>query len=366
MEIMKNKNKLLIAVGLTISLMSTATFAARENGSFAEIIVNVKRYSEEQQKNYFDSSLKKLSKSEKNLPLMGWLYYNGIGTPADKTTAFNMYKRAAFNDSHLGQYLLGKYYIEDLGNFKEGLSWLLKSADGKESLAALYIAQLYSEGKYVTKDEYFSLEYYHLAAKLGSSEASFNIAEKMLSSGDSSNYEKGLEYLLYAAKNNNLQACNTLSKLYITENIFVPVDPKKHIMYTSCAANNGDLTAIRTIADYYTRGYIVSIDNEQAAKYYEKYINAIGMSPNNQDDIDLFYEAGLAEFTIKDYRKAVDYLKVSAKSGKAEAAETLGRMYENANGVKVDLNTALDYYRLAQKNGLDTSESITRVQSNMN
>lgn len=363
---MTNTNKLLIAVGLAISLMSAATVSARENGTFAETIVNVKRYSEEQQKDYFDFNLKKLSKSEKSLPLVGWLYYNGIGTPVDKATAFNMYKRAAINNLPLGQYLLGKYYIEDLGNFKEGLSWLLKAADSKEDQAALYIAQLYSDGKYVAKDDYFALEYYHLAAKLGSSEASFNIAEKLLSSGDASNYEKGLEYLLFAAKNNNLQACNTLAKLYITENVFVEIDPKKHIMYTSCAANNGDLTAIRTIADYYTRGYIVSIDNQQAAKYYEKYINSIGMEPRNQDDIDLFYEAGLAEFTNGDYKKSVDYFKIASKSGKAEAANTLGRMYENANGVKIDLKIALDYYKLAQKNGLDTSESITRVQSNMN
>lgn len=365
---MNNKKKLLIAFGLTLSLMSGATFAAqdRESLRFTRMIGEVKRSTEENQRAYFESTLKKLSKSEKQLPFVGYLYYNGIGTTADKTTAFNMYKRSANSDSKLGQYLLGKYYIEDLNNFKEGLSWLLKAADSEEPLAALYIAQLYSDGKYVAKDEYFALEYYHLAAKLGSTDAAFNIAEKLLSSGDDTSYEKGLEYLVYAADNKNLQACNTLAKLYITKNVFVPIDPKKHIIYTSCAANNGDLTAIRTIADYYTRGYIVSIDNEQAAKYYETYIKLIGMSPNNQDDIDLFYEAGLAEYTTGDNRKAVEFLKVAAKSGKAEAAEALGRMYENANGVKIDLNAALDYYKMAQKNGLDTSESIVRVQTNMN
>jgi hypothetical protein len=365
---MNNKNKLLLAIGLTISLMSTVTMGGPNSSSirFTKMSSEVKRYSEEKQRKYFEDTLKKLSKNDKELPTVGYLYYNGIGTTADKTTAFNMYKRAASTNSKLGQYLLGKYYVEDLNNFKEGLTWLLKSADGEEPLAALYIAQLYSDGKYVAKDEYFALEYYHLAAKLGSSEAAFNIAEKMLSSGDSTSYEKGLQYLTYAADNKNLQACNTLAKLYITKNLFLPIDPKKHIIYTSCAANEGDLTAIRTIADYYTRGYIVSIDNEQATKYYERYINLIGNSPSNQDDIDLFYEAGLSEYTNGDYKKSVDFLKVAAKSGKAEAADTLGRMYENANGVKLDLNTALDYYKLAQKNGLDTSESIVRVQTNMN
>lgn len=364
---MKNKNKLLLAVGLAISLMTANTVASdRGSSKFTRITENVKRAPEEMQKHYFEVSLKKLSKNDNELPYVGYYYYYGLGTIADKKTAFNMYKRAANDKSKLGQYLLGKYYIEDLNNFKEGLSWLLKAADSEESLAALYIAQLYSEGKYVAKDEYFALEYYHLAAKLGSSEAAFKIAEKMLSSGDQTSYAKGLEYLIYAGDEGNLQACNTLAKLYITKNIFLPIDPKKHITYTSCAANNGDLTAIRTIADYYTRGYIVSIDNDQAVKYYERYIDMIGMSPNNQDDIDLFYEAGLAQYRKNDGRKAVEYLKVAARSGKAEAAETLGRMYENANGVKVDLNMALDFYKLAQKNGLDTSESIVRVQTNMN
>lgn len=362
---MNHKNKLLLSVGLAISLMSASALAAdRGSSKFTKMTNEVKRYPEEQQRNYFESSLKKLSKNDSQLPYVGYLYYNGIGTVADKTTAFNMYKRAANDKSKLGQYLLGKYYVEDLNDFKEGLSWLLKAADSEEPLAALYIAQLYSEGKHVAKDDYFALEYYHLAAKLGSSEAAFKIAEKMLSSGDASGYAKGLEYLIYAGDSQNLQACNTLAKLYITKNVFLPIDPKKHITYTSCAANNGDLTAIRTIADYYTRGYIVSIDNAQAAKYYEKYIKLIGMSPNNQDDINLFYEAGLAEYTRGDNRAAVEFLKVAAKYGKAEAADALGRMYENANGVKLDLEEALEYYKLAQKNGLDTSESIVRVQTN--
>lgn len=362
---MKTSKKLLTAIGLTTLLISTSVFSSGEGDKFLKMTNDVKRYSEEMQKNYFESVLKKISKSEKQLPFIGYLYYNGIGISADKQTAFNMYKRSANEGSPLGMYLLGKYYIEDLNKFKEGLSWLLKSADKEESLAALYIAQLYSEGKYVAKDEYFALEYYHLAAKLGSTEAAFNIAEKLLSSGDPSGYPKGLEYLNYAAERQNVQACNTLAKLYITKNVFVGVDPKKHIIYTACAAKNGDLTAIRTIADYYTRGYIVSIDNDQASKYYEQYINSIGKIPNSKDDIDLFYEAGVVEYTIGNNKKAIEFLRIAAKSSHAEAANTLGRMYENGTGVKIDLNTALEYYQLAQKNGLDTSESIARVQSGM-
>lgn len=360
---MKTTKKLLTAIGVTALLMSSAVFASSEGDKFLKMTNDVKRYSEDMQKEYFDTVLKKISKSEKQLPFVGYLYYNGIGITPDKTTAFNMYKRSANEGSTLGMYLLGKYYIEDLNKFKEGLSWLLKSADGEESLAALYIAQLYNDGKYVAKDEYFALEYYHLAAKLGSTDASFFIAEKLLSSGDHSGYAKGLEYLNYAAKNQNLQACNTLAKLYITKNIFVEIDPKKHIMYTACAAKNGDLTAIRTIADYYTRGYIVPIDNDQAAKYYEQYIKSIGKSPNSKEDIDLFYEAGLVEYAKSDNKKAVEFLRIAAKAGHGGAANTLGRMYENGNGVKIELNSALEYYQLAQKNGLDTSESIARVQS---
>lgn len=362
---MNNTHKLVLALGFAASLLSSPVFAVSDN-SFAKMVQEIKSYPEDQQRDYFESRLKKLSKNERMLPSVGYLYYNGIGTTVDKDTAFNMYKRAADNDSSLGQYLLGRYYIEDLNDFKTGLAWLLKSVDKQEAMAALYVGQLYSDGKYVEKDEYYSLEYYHLAAKLGSTDAAFFIAEKMLSSGDDSNYAKGLEYLTFAADNNNTQACNTLAKLYITENIFVPVNAKKHIVYTSCAANNGDLTAIRTIADYYTRGYIVSIDNEQAVRYYERYIKMIGMSPSNKDDVDLFYQAGLAEYTKGDYKKAVTFLKISAKSGKAEAADSLGKMYENGNGVKSDLNEALDYYMLAQKNGLDMSESIVRVQTNLN
>jgi len=354
------KKPILCLTVVSVILFSTFSFA-KVNKGFTKIVRDVPAYSSERQKQFFQKYLEATSKNETLLPNLGYLYYYGYGTAEDRTTAVNIYKRAASQDDDMGMYLLGKYYIEDMNDTQQGLSYLIRSADKGNYLAAEFIAKMYEEGKYVKADNYYSLEYYHMASKLGSSSARFVIAQQLLQSGDESNYPKGMEYLRAAADLSNIDACKTLAKLYITENKVVAMDSKKHVVYTMCAADEGDIESIKTLADYYSRGVIVMIDNSKATKYYNDYIDIV-QKPKTAEEADMFYKAGVVQSSINNFRKAGDYFKISARAGNADSAIALARMFEMGYGVKQDFPMALTYYKMAQKNGKSTSEDIMRIQ----
>lgn len=346
---------------LSLSLLTQNAFAYKTE--FDKIRYELPAKSEIEQKKKFEAYIKKGARSVKSLPIIGYMYYYGLGTAVDKNVAYNMYKRAADNGDSYGMYLLGKYYIEDMGKTEEGLTELVKSTDKGNYYAAEFIGQLYENGKYVEKNAYYSLEYYHKAADLGSSSSKLVIAKKLLESGDEKNYQKGINFLISSADDGETEACLTLSKLYITENKFIELNPSKHVSYLLCAANNNNLEAIKTIADYYARGVIVMIDNRQSALYYERYLTLKGGIPRTKEDAEIYYKAGMSFYSMQKYRKAIDYFKTSAKAGNGEAAVALARIYENGYGVNPDNKLAITYYKLAQKYGIDTSESLLRVEA---
>lgn len=357
----ENMKKTLLSLSIVTTLFCSSAFA-QITSEVLRVINDLPKYSEEKQRAYFNKTSERVSQNEKLLIPLGYLYYYGYGTIQDKTTALNIFKRAAESGDDMGLYLLGKDYVENVKDTKTGLSYLLKSADAGNYFAAEYIAKLYGDGVYVKADEYYSLEYYHMAAKLGSADAVFTIAQKLLSSGDASNYPKGIEYLSRAGEMKHLEACKTLSKLYITENTIVQIDPKKHVISLICAADGGDLDSIKELADYYSRGIIVMIDNNKAVRYYEKYLE-LSRAQKLKVDNDIYYKTGVAQIAGKSYKKGVDNLKIAAKSGHAESAQTVARIYENGYGIEQDYYQSLIFYKMAQKYGIDTSADIVRVQS---
>lgn len=355
------KKTILTATALSLILFTGFTFAAKSE--FDRIIEDTKYYSEEDQKKLFDNYVRRGSKNIKTLAMIGYLYYNGIGTPVDKNVALNMYKRSAELGDSNGMYLLGKYLIEENNDIEGGLTELVKASDKDNYQASEYIGHLYEDGKYVEKNNYYSLEYYHKSANAGSANSRLILAKKILDSGEEKNYKKGIDFLVASADLNNTEACLTLAKLYITENQFLSVDPQKHIQYLMCAADSGDKESIKTLAEYYAKGTIVMVDNDLSARYYGAYFGKRMGSPKNLEEANTYFDAGVAYYSVKKVKQAIEYFKAAAKAGHGEAAISLGRIYENGYGVKVDYKEASNYYKMAQKNGIDTSESVLRVES---
>lgn len=352
--------KILIISILIVLTFSKTVFASESKFQIFE--EKISTLNQNDKKELFKSYLNKSGSNKKKLyPYLGYMYYNGIGVEKNTEMGVSIYERAVEEESPLGYYLLGKHYVENNIDFKKGISLLLKAIDKNSIEATLYIANVYENGIGVDKDAYYSLEYYHRASQMGSGEAKFIISQKLISSGDPSNYKKGVGYLIDAANLGNENACDTLQKLYIIPNKILENNPKSHVKYLICSADNGNVEAIKKVADYYSRGYIVMIDNKKAMQYYNKYLTVV-KKPKTKEEYETYYKAGIAFIKMERYGQAVEILKTSSTGDVAEASKALARIYEGEYLGKPDYEKSLNYYTKAKKQGIDTTEDILRIQ----
>jgi TPR repeat protein len=354
--------KILITIFTIFTLISTSVLG--EDFKFEKFQLEAVKLDRKKQQQLFEKYVQKSAGEKVDVyPYLGYLYYNGIGVEKNIEMGVNIYQRAADEESDLGKYLLGKHLIETGENKDLGLSYIIKSSDSGLSLATLYIAKIYEEGIGFEKDSYYALEYYHRAAKLGSSKAMFFIAKKLLESGQPENYKKGLAYLIDSADLRYEEACDTLQKLYITPNKIIERDSKKHTKYLICSANNDNVSSIKQLAEYYSKGIIVMIDNVNAYKYYSRYVEII-KKPTSKEELNTYYKAGIAFVKVNKYKDSVEILKVASRGNIAEASNSLARLYEFNYLGEPDYDKATLFYTAAQKQGLDTTESLLRIQRN--
>ncbi len=333
-----------------------------DNRNFKSFEEKVSTLNQNDKKNLFKSYINKSGENQKKFyPYLGYLYYYGIGVEKNVEMGVSIYERSIEEGSQLGYYLLGKHYIETNTDLKKGLSFLLKASDKKSIEATLYIANIYENGIGVEKDSYYALEYYHRASQMGSGEAKFIISQKLISSGDPSNYKKGVSYLIEAANLRYEQACDTLQKLYIIPNKILENNPKNHVKYLMCSADNGNVDAIKKVAEYYSKGYIVMIDNKKSMQYYNEYLRIVD-NPKTREEYETYYKAGISFIKFEKYQQSVPIFKTASTGDIAEASKALARIYEGDYLGDPDYEKALDYYTRAKKQGLDTTEEILRIQ----
>lgn len=355
--------KTLILILTIFILISTNVFGAIKN--FDDFEIEVRKLEPKKQQKLFEDYINKSSGDKvKVYPYLGYMYYNGIGVEKNIDMGVNIYQRASEEDSKLGYYLLGKHLVESGKDIEKGLTYIVKASDANVVEATLYIAKIYEEGIGFQKDPYYALEYYHRAAKKGSGKAKFYIAKQLLESGQPTNYKKGMEYLTNSADLNYEEACDTLQKLYMTPNKIVDRDTKKHAKYLICSANNDNVDSIKKVAEYYSKGIILMIDNKRAYQYYKKYINII-TNPKSKEELNTYYKAGISFIKFKKYNEAVELLRTASRGDVAEASNALARLYESNYLGKPDYEKALAFYKAAQNQGIDTTEATLRVQKNM-
>lgn len=355
--------KTLVIIASVFILISTNVFG--EAKYFDDFEIEVRKLESKKQQKLFNDYINKNGEDQiKFYPYLGYMYYNGIGVEKNIKMGVNIYERSVEEGSKLGYYLLGKHLLESGTDVKKGLKYILNASDANLLEATLYIAKIYEEGIGIEKDPYYALEYYHRASKRGSGKAKFYIAKKLLESNQHTNYKKGIEYLTDSANLNYEEACDTLQKLYITPNKIIDRDPKKHAKYLICSANNDNVEAIRKVAEYYSKGIIVMVDNKNSYQYYKKYIDII-KNPKSKEELTTYYKAGISFIKFEKYEAAVEVLRTASRGNISEASNALARLYESTYLGKPDYEKAAAFYKVAQNQGIDTTEAILRVQKNM-
>jgi len=350
------KNKYFKLLSLAFFVSSNAFAISNQDNNMYSMYLESNNYKQQQEAyNYF---LRNANSDALSLYKVGIANYYGYGVKQDESTAISIFNKAASMKYGPAYTILGKHFIEKENNIPKGLEYLVKAIDYRDGEAAFYIGKMYDIGNKVEKNDYYAVKYYSDGAKLGSSEASYHIGRKMITSGDPSNYDRGISYLKRAASDKHKQACIDLSKIFKTKNNFVKESPRDHIVYLNCAAVAGDPSSQKTLADYYRTGTIVNADDQKAASYYDLYIR---QNPSDKDP-QLYFYAGAVNMRIGNPSSAITYFEISSNLGNSEASYTLARLYENGYGIKKDLKNALNLYKKAQEGGKDTVDDILRVE----
>lgn len=346
---------------LALVMLSPLISNAKNISDFEE---EISKLNFKEQKKIFNKYMNGSGNEKSIYPLLGYMYYNGYGVSKNTNAAINIYQRLVADDSKVGYYLLGRHYIETNTDISKGLSYLISASDANLVEAALFIGKIYKEGIGVSKDDYYSTEYYYKAAKMGSTEAKFIIAQDLVNSIEVAKIKKGLVLLTEAADNKNSDACRQLKDLYITKNNILKQDANKHFNYLLCLADNGDLESIRTVAEYYSKGIIVMIDNKSAYDYYKKYIIKV-TDPKTEEDKDVYYKSAISSIKLKKYSEAVALLKIISAKEHSAASNILGRLYEDDFLGRPNLKLSLKYYELSKEQGFENDNDISRVKKNL-
>ena len=250
------------------------------------------------------------------------------------------------------QYKIGEGYYTGVGypvDFDKAAEWYIKAAEGGNAEAQYMLGVCYELGKGVYQDEEQSMKWYIKAAEQGNISAQYTMSS------------------IYASGNEVVAKNETKSK-ELLDNV---------IKHWTEAANDGDIDAMLSLADYYDSNAIRSSSDSKkqelktkAEAWYSKVIK-LWKEAADKGDADAMYNlAELYErrvsYEISEdslaykqymakvqemYTKAVELWTIAANKGDAEAQFDLGIIYYNGSIVDENKEKAKDLWRKAAAQG---------------
>ncbi len=295
--------------------------------------------------------------------MVAMAYYDGKGTYQDYNQAFAWYNNAVKSGSTKPYYYLGQIYKNGYAgekNLPKAIMWFLKAAklndvaaqkecaicyeelDEYENAAIMYlaasknddlystekIARYYTEGKYVPKSTSLSIKLYEKAEKLGSTIAKEKLAEIYEDAPKDENSKYAIDLYLEAAKDGNIDACNSLGRCY-----------------------------------YYGIG--VDPDEKQAYNWWLK--ASVGDNSSAMYSLAMLLSNPKSDQVEKDLVTAKNWLIRSAELGNKDAMYELAYYLENGIGfVEKNIEVAYRWYNLALENGNDKAKvALKRFRKNL-
>jgi hypothetical protein len=165
-------------------------------------------------------------------------------------------------------------------------------------------------------------------------------------------YTKALNLFKQAASN------NADAQYYVGEMYFNGIGSKVNDdladQWLARAANSN-------VAQAYIMQANMTNNNAQALVLANKAATAFGQSNN----IPTMSFIGVLYYNIEQYQQAMTWLKRAAAAQDAMANYVLGQMYQNGNGVRVDLKQALQYYQAAASDIPEAKAAALSIQSQL-
>ncbi|KAH0786033.1 SEL1-like repeat protein [Histomonas meleagridis] len=274
------------------------------------------------------------------LMLSAKFYEDGKGVTANETQAAYYYKKAADAGNKEAQYKCGDILEFGKGvkqNIDKAIYFYKLASEQNHIEAALALGRIYSKNGNLQE----ALTYYEKAANLGNQNAALlagKIAEKVCP-------EKALQYYETAMKHGSVEAAYECG-LMIENGIGQPQkDIQKAQQYYSTAAKGGYQKAIDRLN---------SLRRQNSQENNEKTLTIEDLK-NQADagDAEAAYKVGVylmdkPNASQNTLRYAAIYLN---KANNADAQYRCGLLLEKGMGVKLDLQKAAYFYKLAADNG---------------
>ena len=134
-------------------------------------------------------------------------------------------------------------------------------------------------------------------------------------------------------------------------------DPAEAVKWFRKAAEQGNASGQKSLADCYRRGKGIEKDEAEAAKWYRK--AADQGNEYAQEELGECYYKGKG--VAVDKAEAVKWFRKSAEQGNKWAQRYLGDCYLNGEGVAADKAEAVKWYKMAAEQGDD--DSIEKLKS---
>jgi len=279
--------------------------------------------------------------------------------PVNDTECIRWYTKAAKQKDAIAQYNLGSFYrykreysksiawlqtaalhghckaqdeLDEISSFElgsspEAVEWYKKAAEQGNAVAQYRLAEIYSRGDGVAKDENEAFKWYKKAAEHGYPEA------QSLLGGF---YQYGLGYN-------------------------VDKDNQEAFKWYKRAAQQGDVDGQYNLAMMYAEGKGVEKNLQEAFKWYKK--AAEQGDRNGQSRLATMYAEGKG--VEKNLQKAFKWYKKAAEQGNMGAQYFLGNMYAKGEGIDKNYDKAIECYTKAaqQKNSLIAQYSQYQIGS---
>ncbi|RGB25544.1 kinase-like domain-containing protein [Rhizophagus diaphanus] len=221
--------------------------------------------------------------------LLGYLYYNGIGTDCDKQKAFDLYQEAAKSENIVAQFDLANMYREDTHkNYAKAFKLFEKLAGEGYPSGISMLGYCYSLGIGTDVNKQKAFELFQKAANLGNVIAQYNLLVL---------YENGEG---------------------------VDKDLNKAFEFSKMLAERGDAMGINKLGYFYENGIGTDVNMQMAFESYQKAAN-LGSS-YAQYNLALMYENGMG--IQKDMNQAISWYKKSAEQGDQDAQDKLKEFSE--------------------------------------
>ncbi|MDO5518613.1 MAG: tetratricopeptide repeat protein, partial [Clostridium sp.] len=237
---------------------------------------------------------------------LGLLYLNGRGVRKNYTAAMIWLQKSAENEYSPAFYQLGRIYYLGLGtekSYKKAFYWYKKSADLDFAAAQYAISFMYKNGEGCEVDNLKAYYWIERAAENGYEDAYYIVGESYL------------------------------------DGIYYDVNYERAYRYLSKGYEACDLNCIESLADMYLKGLYVPKDIKKALELYNISIE--------YGSFQLYFKVGKIYEDENLISEAVDTYQQGHEQGDLKCTQRLGVMYYNGEGVKRDLNKAIDYMEIA-------------------